>query len=373
MGFSHTAASIKARDKRGGNVNDPMVVRRLKHAMDGKFHDIPVYEKDEFRASALPFCPILFIEAKKKNQLGRHEQPTTSWFGSFYTSLGTATHEHWQRVMTRAARAKSSPFKVKPFGAWKCTHCKRELLPQFLPAVCKCGPYSLKQFMDLRRSQHVSPLPLNERDVAFEYKMLGPYPEWDYVELTVNWKGLSGHIDYVEYYPSEDYWTVIDLKTAATDAVKYPDRNLPILKNVFQIEYYAYVLPKLFRQITHISDYVLQYQTRESANQWYPYRVEWTDSKEAIVSARVSRWVTGYKHAVKYLESKHNPDALLDVIDYRPCLSKKSWEREMLPNFAYAGGMCPYMGLCTECESQKLVDQVYARMEERLHDHKQGV
>jgi hypothetical protein len=79
------------------------------------------------------------------------------------------------------------------------------------------------------------------------------------------------------------------------------------------------------------------------------------------------------KFAVKYLEGKHNPDALLDVIDYRPCVSKKSWEREMLPNFAYAGGMCPYMGLCTECESQKLVDQIYAKMEERLHDHKQGV
>lgn len=381
MAFLHTAAHAKALAKKGKDENDPISTRYMKHALGESFHPIPTKEKDELRASSLPFCPILYIEAKKKNKLLVKDKPSVGWRDSFYLEIGTTAHALWQRVLTRAARDPKAPIKAKPYGGWQCTHCKRELKPQFLPEPCDCndgGEYTEKEFVEMRLWQNKKAyikqdIETETKAYKWEFKTLGPFTEWDYIEVHITYKGFSGHIDYIVYYPDYDRWTVFDLKTCMSTAITNPDKTLPILKNIFQIETYCTLLPKLIPLITHVSEYSLLYHTRESASKWYSSRVEWNDTRDKRAMKRVNRWCNGFAYANEYLEeTRHDPDTLYDVINVRPCVDNKSWEREQLPAYIYEDGgqgKCPYLGECTDCEGDKLVRRIYAKMEERLHTH----
>lgn len=311
----------------------------MAHALQGSFHPIPTEEKSSFRASALPYCPILHIDAAARNAAGIKNKPSVGWKDQFYLEIGTTAHRLWQRVLTRAARDPKAPIKVKPYGGWICSHCKRELPTQFLPEPCDCDPYS----------------------------------DWDYVEVNILYEGLSGHVDYIEFYPDTRHWQVWDLKTAMSHAVDNPVNKLPVLKNVFQIEAYCALLPDLIPEITHINEYSLLYHTRESASKWYSYRIEWDEAREKRTWKRIKRWRDGFFYAQEYLaEKRHRPEILLDVINVRPCINLQSWEREMLPAFVYGDGTgsCPYLNLCTSCESSTLVRKVYSLLEERIQEHK---
>lgn len=382
MGFANTDASSKAVRKRGNDPDEPDSTRWFRHALSGVFHSIPTEEKADFRCSGLPYCPLLYIDAKRRNEAYVFDKPSVGWREQFYLSLGTTAHELWQRVMTRAARDPKAPVKVKPFGAWHCTHCKRELPPQFLPAPCGCGPYTEQSFLETRALQMRKLLPTQaHRDwpcltaaeikaIKLEFKYIGPRSEWEYVEVGVEYKGLSGHIDYIAYFPASDRWIVVDLKTATSVAVKSPDKNLPVLKNIFQIETYAALLPKLFKEISHISEYSLLYHTRESATQWHSSRVDWTKERNDRAWRRIERWTAGHAYANEYLAGKHDAEILLDVVDQRPCLSEKSYLREMHPAFIYDNqSECVYKDLCTKCEAHTLVKKWYARLQDRLDDH----
>jgi hypothetical protein len=587
MSFLKTAAAAKVAKAKGKDESEPTSLRYFRHALGTPFHPVPTKEKDELRASSLPFCAIIYLEAKMKNAAHIPNKPH-AWKDKFYLEIGTKTHELWQRTMTRAARDSSAPIKAKPFGGWKCTHCKRELPPQFLPEPCKCGPYTESRFIALRikqntRSAEIERLPERWRDVAGyeglysvsdwgrvrsearwvrrganhllikekilqqslcgktvyykvnlskngaqkthsvhklvadaflpapkngetdirhldsvstnnyyenlargtrsenvsdsisvgthrigeyststltarqvftirkrhqegwsqadladsfnisddivdnivnfktwkpekyvaslaemrkqgrgdseaygrlydewcdltgtaytedpdiagykrEYRELGPNPDFDYVEASIFYKGLSGHIDWICYFPETDWWLVVDLKTASSAAVKAPEKNLPVIKNIFQIETYAALLPKLYPEITHISEYSLLYMTRDSATQWHSCNQTWGEARNKRAWKRINRWVKSFAFANEYLDAgKHDAEIMLDVIDHRPCLSEKSYSREMSCVYQYSPeGECPYKELCCGSEGQALVKKIYARMQDRLDDH----
>jgi hypothetical protein len=378
MAFAHTAAKAKADTKKGVNENDSLATRRMNHALHGEFHFIPKKEKAEYRASALPFCPILHLEASKLNDTEIKEKPVVGWRQNFYLDIGTTVHALWQRVLTRAVRDRGASVKTKPYGAWKCTHCWRELPAQFLPEPCNCGPYTEKQFVELRIEQVKRTHPtFDPKQVAaaakYEYRSVGCYPDWDYVEVSIEWEGLTGHVDYIEYYPDYNYWNVTDLKTAGSQAVKYAEKQLPVVKNIFQIETYAAILPCLFDEITHINEYSLFYHTRESATQHHFYTMKWDQKRCDRAWRRIDRWSLGYAASVKYLaKPKHDPDAMLDVVNTRPCFDDKSYDREMLPGFVYEDkkGECRYKKFCTTCEGPTLARKLYAAIEERVANHK---
>lgn len=365
MSFLHTTARRKAADKDGRNPDDPLMTRRFKHALGGEFHKVPLYKPDEFRASALPFCPVLHVEHRIFNQMQSFNYDTTnevknavSWFNGFYTTIGTDTHTHWQRVMARSARV--SPTKVKPYGGWECTHCKKKLPPQFQPAPHDCGPYSESQFIFERKKTENK----SERDLIREYRELGPYPEWDYIELTVTDGAFSGHIDWLEYFVDEDKWCVSDLKTGTLNAVMNPEKNLPVVKNIFQIEQYAYLLPLSFKAVTRIDEYCLLYQARDNSNKWHPYTVAWSQERKTRAEVRANRWKRGHGAASDFLKKFHNEQEtykdLIPVVDARPCLTDKSYLREMGPSFTYEKTECPNKALCTRCEGDTLAKRLYA-------------
>jgi hypothetical protein len=367
MGFGHIEGKKKLEEKRGGNVLEPVPVRRLRHAMSGDFSYAPTGIRTDFRSSSLPFCPILYIDGERKNKIGHLQQPLVSWQKQFYLDIGTAAHELWQRVLTRAAD--HAPMEVDPFGSWKCTHCNKLIKNRFLPDPHKCGPhkngvYTLAEFADQQDPN------MTGYEIKKLYGIRGPFAQWDYVEVDFEYKGLTGHTDWIEYYPQDDAYAILDLKTAGSKAVSSPEKELPVLKNVLQIETYCYIIPKLpelTKYIPRIDHYVLPYQTRESPNQWHPYHVEWTDEREVRAGKRVNRWTKGFKLAKDYM-AKPSLNALQDVVEVRPCISEKSYDREMSCKFEF-GGRCEYVNICTKYEASQLTKRLSLALDASVDEH----
>jgi hypothetical protein len=139
---------------------------------------------------------------------------------------------------------------------------------------------------------------------------------------------------------------------------------------VLQIETYAVLLPMLFTDIPRIDEYILMYQTRESAGKWEPYRIEWTEDKRTRALKRLTRWTQGYALAERYLDEGHSDDLLQKIVGQRPCLSKKSYDREMSCKFEkYGGRPCPNVNLCTAYEGRELSRKLYATTQDRIDEH----
>jgi hypothetical protein len=121
----------------------------------------------EFRVSSFPYCPLLF-----SGDPGDYEANYTS---SFYFEKGTETHHLVQWSMAHSVSAHMM------YGHWACSKCdeKEERLVQWSTKPehpCKkCGKRS-----------------------------------WKYVEVTVSYKGIEGHIDMILRVP--DYVQKADSK-----------------------------------------------------------------------------------------------------------------------------------------------------------------
>lgn len=375
MSFSKLSSTVsraaRRKVKAGENEDDPLIVRRMRHALNGSFAPFPRRIRTDFRASSLPFCPILYIDGTRKNDIGWLDTPSVGWKDQFYFDIGTAAHTLWQRVLTRAAR--EAPMQVKPFGSWKCTHCGNEKKNCFLPEPCQCGPhkdgtYTLGEFALLHRKDNPW---LTDYTIKNLFDTWGPYSEWEYVEIEFEYNGLTGHVDYIEYYPQLDLWAIWDLKTAMSKAVNSPTNELPVIKNVLQIEAYSYILPKVYpKLIPRIDEYALLYHTRESATLWEPYRVEWDAEREERAGKRVARWVNGYKTAQKYLK-KPDMANLQEVVNTRPCLSEKSYDREMACKFEY-GASCEFYRICTQHEGNTLTKRLLVSLDNSLNEHRKA-
>lgn len=368
MSFKNIAPTKKRAKQLGEDTTDPMPVRRMRHALNGAFSPFPKRIRTELRSSSLPFCPILFADGERKNDEGWAEDSSVSWRGQFYLDIGTAAHTLWQRVLTRAAV--EAPMNVKPYGSWSCSHCGKEKFHCFLPEPCQCGPrgdgsYTKTEFYALQRKKN--PL-LTDRKLRDLFDIFGPYSEWEYVEIGFDYKGLTGHIDYIEYYPDTDYWMIWDLKTAMSKAVNNPKGELPVVKNIFQIEAYAHILPQVVPAIPKIDAYALLYHTRESSSLWEPYLIDWTPDRNERAAKRVNRWVNGHNAAEDYMEHQTTAN-LQKVVSMRPCLSEKSYKREMACVFDFKAN-CKFLDLCTNYESRELAERLAVKLDESLDEHR---
>ncbi len=141
------------------------------------------------RPSQLPFCPArTFINAASQGAL-----MTLDFRGSFYTSVGTAVHEVLQTFL-----GKSGKF----LADWRC-RC--------------CGKW--------KRLSHD-----NECcDLEMEYH-----------EVTINYRGVVGHIDAIFRDKKGRYW-IVDFKTASTSGAK-TKRTSPGKVYIEQVETYANTL-----------------------------------------------------------------------------------------------------------------------------------
>lgn len=141
------------------------------------------------RPSQLPFCPVNFFTRVAK--FGALQ--VMDMGGSFYTSVGTAVHDVVQTYL-----APSGKF----LATWKCRHCgkKREV---------------------------------SMRHECCEFQM-------DYHEISINYKGVVGHIDAVFKDHKGRYW-ILDFKTTSVKGVAGKIKN-PGRVYIEQIETYALYL-----------------------------------------------------------------------------------------------------------------------------------
>ena len=302
---------------------DQIVHGFMRGAIDGSSQG---YRKPEFRASAFPYCPILMALGTPLN-----EETYTS---DFYFKTGTAIHELLQKW--------GSNTSADLFGDWRCTGCgaKRALCTR--PGRCNvCG----------------------------SSKDPGQY-RWEYTEVAIKWRGLSGHVDCILQVTvnGRDYYVLGDWKTTLfkfnggpADRAKFPYRT-----NVMQISVYATLLWEVFgldvigwsliyvdrsRPLRGPRDYhVCSHAWTQSDHDRWLRILKWADRTnvpaERILNARMAG-------------NDYDPEDLWDVVTRRPCRSEARWRSWMKPRFKYDGkpgqdGECPHLDTCLNCSNEQV-------------------
>ena len=215
----------------------------LEHLIDTFMMDVsaqkaPSNRKQEFRVSSFPYCPLRSLLFSKKGD--------STYSMDFYTSIGTAVHETLQKW------ALKSSFKDKIFCCWKSPKTKRVYGPCF--------------FRDL-------PKRVQKLDLVYE-------------EITIKYKGLSGHIDLVlEILPGK--FIIIDFKTTDLTGKKlkhrakwqeqYPAEH----SSIIQISTYSTLLRKLFKinVIGWCLVYVDRGSTIQNSRSYYKLLRPWNKRK----------------------------------------------------------------------------------------------
>lgn len=138
------------------------------------------------RPSQLPFCPAkTFINAASRGAV-----MTQDFRSSFYTSVGTAVHEVLQTYLGKSGRF---------LADWECK--------------C-CGKWNR----------------LSHKNECCDLEM-------QYHEVTINYRGVVGHIDGIYRDSKGRYW-IVDFKTASVAGVK-SKRTSPGKVYIEQVETYA--------------------------------------------------------------------------------------------------------------------------------------
>lgn len=282
------------------------IQKRIEDALDSMLIDMSqqkiTYNKPkEFRVSGFPFCAI-------RNLL--FTTSTDSFSMGFYTSIGTAVHETAQKWLAL------SGFKGKIFACWKALETGEVIGPCFKDEIPK---------------------------------------SWDnytvvYEEITIKYRGLSGHVDLVvEILPG--YFIVVDFKTTDLSGKKrtYPNwRNYyPASRSsIMQISTYATLLRKIHN--LNIVAWSLVYVDRgkviQTKNDYHKVTVRWTPSKHKNMLRMINQACENNRTLVALNKliakstgySKAADDLLKDLVRNRPCVDDASYDAYMDYGF-YSG------------------------------------
>lgn len=267
--------------------------------------------KPEFRMSSLPYCPLRFLEKERSP----HEEKYTS---DFYFETGTAHHNLWQKWL-----AISRPLQPHMWGDWRCRKCGH------------AGP---------RRSCHPTR----------GCRRCGGN-DWGYVEIELNWDGLTGHVDTIlrlrnkgKKGKHKHCYVVVDYKSSfmdvSTDRSKYP---LPV--NLEQIQGYCAALKESMG--VNVEGWILAYIDRRrpltSASALCIRTGVWTPAHHKAKLASVARAKKAHASVLAY-EARPTPSGLKRVIACRPCTTRAEFTTRMEAAFTFEDSKkCPHLAQCT--------------------------
>ena len=295
----------------------------------------------EFRASGLPFCPILsFLRGDNVEDYHR----------THYTSSGTAIHETIQTWMSISPASKKYMF-----GNWKCTGCAKIVKHQRIPSkLCDCD--------------HV----LSDSDRSGSGLKFWP-KFWTYSEIQVRRKNLGGHIDLMTL-PLPNFVIMWDFKsTSMGDKRRWgQDMNKPSIPSyTAQIRTYSaiadidYDLPvKAWclvaldrdRPVRTVSDFsvVSADWSRKRSKKWLKYIDAADDNHVRLKKLEKSVLNEDSKAAKKHLKS---------VIKYRPCKSREDYDKFMV--YGFMTGECKMCKACFKSDkaTAKAVQKRLAEMD----------
>lgn len=213
------------------------------------------------RASQLPFCPFDFFVKHAMNGMKRSMDMRMA----YYVSVGTTVHTVMQTYLGQTSRF---------LADWKCPECGK------WHRLCKqpncCGTPS------------------------------------DYHEISINYKGVKGHIDAVFIDEHGNYW-ILDFKTSSLAGAPKKLVN-PGVSYIEQIETYAFFI-KRQHKIT-VKGVMLCFIPRDNPAKPVIWSRTMKKSHYAIVKARFKQYRRAHRDALD-LATK---DDIRDLVaNYEPC------------------------------------------------------
>lgn len=258
--------------------------------------------RDEFRVSSFPYCPILNATSDKER------------FGSFtmdyYTEVGTAVHLLYQRYLGARDTAR---------GNWKCKKCGLLHGEGPIAQPLKCTNCKSKKFT--------------------------------YEEVTFHYKGLSGHLDFLEYFGKMKI--AYDFKTTGAKYVenKFYNKFLPTPKHIWQLEMYCALLWLIYK--VKVDYYNIIYINRDAPfdpkkTKGVFYIVEFTEEMR-------NRRIKQIELAVKGREA-FKAGSVKGIIKNKPCKSRTDYLNIGMGD-SFFGKECPLYanGKCFKPESIKKI------------------
>ena len=282
-----------------------------------------------FRVSSLPFCPLLSLVTSKTEE---------SYTKSHYTEVGTALHT---TIQTWLSLNKISVKKM--YGKWKCTGCAKEVGPGRQPKEpCSC--------------EHV----FGRLEKVHEHM-----PKfWTYEELTVEYNGLSGHIDLIiEISPGKyiliDFKTYSLLKKRDTSYWKKDKPSHP--SYVIQIRSYSAICREVYDLNIVGWAMVLVDRDRpiESAKDYHPIINEWNGKKSKAWLKKLDDSANDnrrYRALLRSIEDGKEDKAkkqLKEIVKKRPCHSQEDYNGYMNYKF-FSNEKCPLLSSCKKGNKRAL-------------------
>ncbi len=304
---------------------DELIKKILKHTIPGG--------KPQFRGSALPFCPLYDL-------VNIDKQEDHAYDAHFYFSVGTALHELIQRFS-------SASLGNSLIGNFKCNRVLSDVKTGTDHTIKRCSfqlnmttPNQFKK--DLKCPHGI--------------KECKKSPQFEYVEVDVIYKGLSGHIDLI--FKIDGKYYLIDIKT--TSNYIFTERGMnsgyyPNGKYWHQVETYCYIVEKLYNIKIH--QYGILYVGREKPLKRRNYTHVWfvkpfTDRARKQRGKILDTQTKNFSRMKKYLKGKIS---LSEIYKNRPCKSEKEHNALMAKKFFE--GSCPYWK-DKSCPSKKILRSI---------------
>lgn len=216
---------------------------------------------------------------------------------SFFTKVGTTTHDVWQEAMYRAG--------VECLYDWVCERCQTRY--RMRPSIKGCSTC---------RKEGVKTKPKFRRE-----------------EVEIDYLGVLGHIDVILKLQDEngDYYIVVDLKSTSAAGLS-KKKNDPGEDYLAQIQTYTRVL---LDQGWPVRGWALAFFTRDN-----PYKYEVVSGSDVrITTSQIKRWGKLHQQVLRATTFKQ----VRAFVDTRVCRSKEDVEKKM--------GSCPHAVKCIHGDS----------------------
>lgn len=280
--------------------------------------------RQDFRCSSLPMCPIRKVFFDKN---------TESFEKDFYVKVGTAIHDAIQHWMSKGSRSDNI------VAEWSCLDCGVLQKPGFRLRKCPdCGGKK-----------------------GFKYN-----------EITIKYRNLSGHVDFL-YHLGGDKYLLVDFKT--TDLAKKRNKGgwekafKPSPNYYVQIRSYATLLKEVFGYniVAWSLIFIDRSQPIREARDFHKIIKPWKQSNHDTYLKLLNQSCRNAKRLHRFNElmaesTEYNPDAvqaLKDMIIHRPCKNEDQYDKWM--SYHFYSGDCEMLDTC--CTSSKAV---YKRLKEML-------
>jgi hypothetical protein len=284
-------------------------------------HFLAPPREPKFRASELPFCPLLYVIDKAGHDPTKPEK--IEYESGFYFNMGKAVHSLWQDTAAIAL-----PHGL--IGDWECTKVIKEITERNITTTIRCN-----------RVVHFC-----THDQAVRYSC--PHQRTDckhlqrYRELALDQDGLSAHTDFL-YRGKRNKYDLVDFKTTGTFLFEKPKIAIghgyfPSIKYFEQISTYAVMLEKEYNIV--ISTLTIAYVARhrgvhagedQRTRALRLFTVKFTDRMRRNRKRNMRRYVKQYKVARRWLDTKPRQRHKItrELFDIRPCHSHKDYHNKM--------------------------------------------